>query len=138
MFSIMEQKNGAGLAAPQIGVSERVIVFGGLAHNPRYPTAPAIPKTYAINPKILWQSEEVEDFEEGCLSVPGLRGMVSRPTSIIYQMLDFNGTMHERKASGFEARVFQHEVDHLNGILFIDRVQQATLRQTNRLSLNPS
>jgi len=119
LFKIMGEANGAGLAAPQIGVSERVFVYG-FDFNPRYPDAAAVPKTVVINPEVLWKSEETAEYEEGCLSVPSQRGFVTRHKSVIFTTMDINGIMHEKTVTDFEARIVQHEIDHLNGILFSD------------------
>ena len=117
MKDTMAAKNGAGLAAPQIGVSQRVVIFG-VQRNPRYPDAEEVPFTVLVNPKITVTSREVEEGWEGCLSVPGMRGVVPRYTRLRYSGLDENGRPFEREAEGFHARVVQHEVDHLDGILY--------------------
>jgi peptide deformylase len=117
MKDTMAAKNGAGLAAPQIGVSQRVVIFG-VQKNPRYPDAEEVPFTVLVNPKITVTSREVEEGWEGCLSVPGMRGVVPRYTRLKYSGLDENGRPFEREAEGFHARVVQHEVDHLDGILY--------------------
>lgn len=123
MFETMKGNNGAGLAAVQIGVLEQVFVYG-FQSNPRYPDAPPVPETCMINPKILWYSDRKVDIEEGCLSVPGKRFLVSRPEEIKVQYQDIMGQTKLFHATGFESRVIQHETDHLNGILFIDRLTQ--------------
>lgn len=117
MKDTMAARNGAGLAAPQIGVSQRVVIFG-VQKNPRYPDAEEVPFTVLVNPKITMLTREVEEGWEGCLSVPGMRGVVPRYTRLRYSGLDENGTPFEREAEGFHARVVQHEVDHLDGILY--------------------
>ena len=117
MKDTMAAKNGAGLAAPQIGVSRRVVIFGVQA-NPRYPDAEEVPFTVLVNPKITMLTREVEEGWEGCLSVPGMRGVVPRYVRLKYSGLDENGQPFEREAEGFHARVVQHEVDHLDGILY--------------------
>lgn len=122
MFDTMRAESGAGLAAPQIGVSQRVVIFGVEA-NPRYPDVEEVPMTVLINPIIEPVGEEIEQGWEGCLSVPGLRGLVPRYTSIRYRGLDQKGEPIERLASGFHARVVQHECDHLDGILYPMRIQ---------------
>lgn len=122
MFVIMKQKNGAGLAAPQIGVSEQIFVYG-FDFNPRYPEAPAVPETIVINPKILWHSEETIDLEEGCLSVPDKRFVIARYKSLTFTTMDLNGNMHEKTVHDFEARIVQHEMDHLNGVLILERAK---------------
>jgi len=109
--------DGAGLAAPQIGVGLRVVIFGVHA-NPRYPDAPEVPDTVLINPEIEILDEEKECGWEGCLSLPGLRGLVPRYKRIRYRGHDENGNVIEREADGFHARVVQHECDHLDGILY--------------------
>ncbi|MGY8525301.1 peptide deformylase [Paracidovorax citrulli] len=122
MFDTMEHANGAGLAAPQIGVDLQVVIFG-FERNPRYPQAPQVPKTVLINPELTPLSDEMEDGWEGCLSVPGLRGMVPRHISLRYTGYDLMGERIERVAEGFHARVVQHECDHLRGILYPMRVK---------------
>ena len=117
MKDTMAAKNGAGLAAPQIGVSQRVVIFG-VQKNPRYPDAEEVPFTVLVNPKITMLTREIEEGWEGCLSVPGMRGVVPRYTRLRYSGLDENGQPFEREADGFHARVVQHEVDHLDGILY--------------------
>jgi peptide deformylase len=116
MKDTMAAKNGAGLAAPQIGVSERVVIFG-VDENPRYPDAEEVPFTVLVNPKIVLLTREVEDGWEGCLSVPGMRGLVPRYARLQYSGFDEHGSPIEREAEGFHARVVQHECDHLDGIL---------------------
>jgi peptide deformylase len=122
MFDTMEALNGAGLAAPQIGVSQRVVIFG-VDGNPRYPDAEAVPATVLVNPEIEILTEQMEDGWEGCLSVPGMRGLVSRHTHLRYRGFDQHGKRVEREARGFHARVVQHECDHLDGILYPMRLQ---------------
>ena len=122
MFDTMDHANGAGLAAPQIGVDLQVVIFG-FERNTRYPDAPQVPKTVLINPELTPLSDEMEDGWEGCLSVPGLRGMVPRHTSLRYTGFDLMGQRIERVAEGFHARVVQHECDHLLGILYPMRVK---------------
>lgn len=121
MRDTMKAYNGAGLAAPQIGVNLQVVIFG-IEHNPRYPDAEPVPQTVLINPQIEVIGEETDVAWEGCLSVPGMRGKVRRPTNIIYAGYDENGDFFERHARGFHARVVQHEVDHLLGILYPMRI----------------
>jgi len=135
LFKVMKEKNGAGLAAPQIGHSVNIFVYGFERQNPRYPDAAPIPLDYVINPEILEYSEDKEDFEEGCLSFPGLRGLVSRSTTIVFRANDLNGNVYQRKAEGFAARVIQHETDHLNGILLVDRARN--LREVDKASVKP-
>ena len=125
MFDTMEHANGAGLAAPQIGVDLQVVIFG-FDRNPRYPDAPTVPKTVLINPVLEPLSDEVEDGWEGCLSVPGLRGVVPRHTRLKYTGFDMLGNRIERVAEGFHARVVQHECDHLIGVLYPMRIKDFT------------
>ena len=121
MIETMESKNGAGLAAPQVGVPQRVVIFG-VEHNPRYPDAEPVPFTVLVNPKIVMLTREVEEDWEGCLSVPGMRGVVPRYTKLRYSGFDADGNPIEREATGFHARVVQHECDHLDGILYPQRM----------------
>ena len=121
MWDTMKAENGAGLAAPQIGVMQRVVIFG-YQTNPRYPDAPPVPETVLINPEITPLGDEMEAGWEGCLSVPGMRGLVKRYQSITYRGYDPDGNLIEREASGFHARVVQHECDHLDGILYPFRI----------------
>ena len=122
MRDTMAKYDGAGLAAPQIGVLLRVVIFG-VEHNPRYPDAEPVPYTEILNPVIVPSSDEMEEGWEGCLSVPGLRGVVARHARIGYAGFDPKGRRIEREASGFHARVVQHECDHLDGILYPMRVR---------------
>jgi peptide deformylase len=117
----MAALNGAGLAAPQIGVSQRVVIFG-VEKNPRYPDAEEVPFTVLVNPKITLLTREVEEGWEGCLSVPGMRGVVPRYTKLRYTGFDHEGNPVDRVAEGFHARVVQHECDHLDGILYPQRM----------------
>lgn len=117
MQDTMAHEDGAGLAAPQIGESLRVVIFG-VTSNPRYPDAEEVPFTVLVNPAITFLGDEVEEGWEGCLSVPGLRGMVARRTRIRYTGFDERGGPIDRLAEGFHARVVQHECDHLDGILY--------------------
>jgi peptide deformylase len=121
MKETMAAKNGAGLAAPQIGVSQRVVIFG-VDHNPRYPDAESVPFTVLVNPKLVMLTRDVEEDWEGCLSVPGMRGVVPRYTKLRYSGFDIDGNPIERVAEGFHARVVQHECDHLDGILYPQRM----------------
>ena len=125
MFDTMRHLNGAGLAAPQIGVDLRVVIFGFTA-NARYPDAPAVPETILINPTLTPLSDDMEDGWEGCLSVPGLRGVVPRYLRLRYQGFDADGGAIDRIAEGFHARVVQHECDHLDGILYPMRIRDFT------------
>lgn len=122
MHETMRALDGAGIAAPQIGVLLRVVIFG-VEHNPRYPDAESVPFTVLCNPQIVALSDAVEDGWEGCLSVPGLRGVVPRWKDIHYSGFDQLGTPIERDASDFHARVVQHECDHLDGILYPRRIR---------------
>ena len=115
--------NGAGLAAPQIGVDLQVVVFGSGEVNPRYPDAPVVPYTVLINPVLTPLGDEQEEGWEGCLSVPGLRGVVPRFKRLRYQGLDAKGEPIDRTVEGFHARVVQHECDHLIGVLYPMRVR---------------
>ena len=122
MFETMHTANGAGLAAPQIGINAQLVIFG-FKQNLRYPEATPVPETVLINPVITPLSEEVEENWEGCLSVPGMRGVVPRWTKIHYEGFDQHGNRISRDADGFHARVVQHECDHLNGILYPMRIR---------------
>jgi peptide deformylase len=122
MYDTMHAANGVGLAAPQIGISRQLVIFG-FRHNERYPDAPEVPETVLINPVLTPLSEEMEEGFEGCLSVPGLRGSVPRYTRLRYQGFDQHGARISRDAEGFHARVVQHEVDHLLGILYPMRIR---------------
>jgi peptide deformylase len=121
MQDTMAAKSGAGLAAPQIGVGQRVVIFG-VEKNARYPDAEPVPFTVLVNPKIVILTRDVEEEWEGCLSVPGMRGMVPRYTRLRYSGFDVEGNPIERVADGFHARVVQHECDHLDGILYPQRM----------------
>ena len=122
MEDTMTHLNGAGIAAPQIGVSLRVVIFG-VGHNPRYPDAEQVPYTVLINPQLTPIGEELEDGWEGCLSVPGMRGVVPRYQRLHYAGFDQYGKPIDRLVSGFHARVVQHECDHLDGILYPMRIR---------------
>ena len=122
MHDTMDAMSGAGLAAPQIAVPLRVVVFG-LKRNPRYPDAEEVPYTILINPIITPVGDVVEEGWEGCLSVPGMRGLVPRWRALRYQGRDQFGGSIDRTVSGFHARVVQHECDHLDGILYPMRIQ---------------
>lgn len=121
MQDTMRALDGAGLAAPQIGVGLQVVIFG-VDRNPRYPDAEPVPQTVLINPVLTPLSDEMEEGWEGCLSVPGMRGLVPRYTQLRYTGFDLDGNAIDRTAQGFHARVVQHEVDHLNGILYPMRI----------------
>lgn len=122
MNDTMKALDGAGLAAPQIGVGLQVAIFG-VDRNPRYPDAEAVPHTVLINPVLTALGNEMEEGWEGCLSVPGMRGLVPRFQRLRYQGLDQYGNPIDRVASGFHARVLQHECDHLAGILYPMRIR---------------
>ena len=123
MFDTMRAAEGAGLAAPQIGVDLQLVIFGTDTVNPRYPDAPAVPRTVLLNPVITPVGGEEEDGWEGCLSVPGLRGVVPRWSRIRYTGFDPYGDPIDRTVEGFHARVVQHECDHLMGKLYPMRVR---------------
>ena len=122
MFETMEAAHGAGLAAPQIGENLQLVIFG-FAHSQRYPDAPPVPRTVLLNPSIEPLDGAEEEGWEGCLSVPGLRGVVPRYARIRYRGVDPDGRPIEREADGFHARVVQHEVDHLIGRLYPTRMR---------------
>jgi len=122
MLDTMQAEKGAGIAAPQIGVNLRIIIFG-LEKNPRYPDAEPVPMTILINPEFTPLSIDTDTAWEGCLSVPGYRGLVPRYKHIRYSGLDENGKKLERDVRDFHARVVQHEVDHLNGLLYPHRIR---------------
>lgn len=126
MFDTMTELNGAGLAAPQIGVSQRVVIFGVEA-NPRYPQVEPVPTTVLVNPSLTPIGNEMEDGWEGCLSVPGLRGLVSRHQNLRYTGFDQQGKPIDRTVTGFHARVVQHECDHIDGILYPLRLRDIRL-----------
>ena len=126
MFETMHAASGAGLAAPQIGVPLRVVIFGYRdpeARNARYPDADPVPQTILINPAIEPVGDEIEEGWEGCLSVPGLRGVVPRYAKVRYRGVDLQGRPVDRTVDGFHARVVQHECDHLDGILYPMRMR---------------
>jgi len=126
MQDTMAALNGAGLAAPQIGVSLRVVIFG-VQRNPRYPDAEEVPFTILCNPVLTPLDDELEDGWEGCLSVPGMRGVVPRYKRLRYSGFDQHGVRIEREVADFHARVVQHECDHLDGVLYPMRIRD--LRQ---------
>ncbi|MDO8418448.1 MAG: peptide deformylase [Rubrivivax sp.] len=125
MFDTMEAAKGAGLAAPQIGVDLQLVIFG-FSRSERYPEAPPVPRTVLVNPRITPLDPEMVDGWEGCLSVPGLRGVVPRHARIRYTGFDIQGRPIERVADGFHARVVQHECDHLVGRLYPTRMTDLT------------
>ena len=122
MFDTMHAANGAGLAAPQIGVDRQLVIFG-FQHNDRYPDAPPVPETVLVNPTVEPIGSDEEEGWEGCLSVPGMRGVVPRFARIRYRGFDLDGRPIEREAEGFHARVVQHECDHLVGKLYPMRIR---------------
>ncbi len=122
MFETMADSDGAGLAAPQIGVLQRLVIFS-VESNPRYPDAETVPRTILINPEIEVLDDERESGWEGCLSIPGMRGVVSRPSYIRYSGYNEQGEKFSREVRGFHARVVQHECDHLDGVLYPMRIQ---------------
>ena len=126
MFDTMRSVNGAGLAAPQMGVDLQLVIFGTDAVNPRYPDAPLVPRTVLLNPVITPMGPDEEDGWEGCLSVPGLRGVVPRFSRIRYTGFDQYGDAIDRTVDGFHARVVQHECDHLIGKLYPMRIRDFT------------
>ena len=127
MRDTMTHLNGAGLAAPQIGVDLRVVMFGSGEINPRYPEAPPIPATVLINPVLEVIGNEEDSDWEGCLSLPGLRGRVPRFLRLRYQGFDEHGKQIDREVEGFHARVVQHECDHLDGLLYPMRMRDLSL-----------
>ena len=126
LLDTMRSLGGAGLAAPQIGVDLRVVVFE-VASNPRYPEADPVPLTVLVNPQIEVIDEETVDDWEGCLSVPGMRGLVPRHRAIRYHGFDADGGLIDRMVRGFHARVVQHECDHLDGVLYPRRIKDLSL-----------
>jgi peptide deformylase len=125
MFETMQHANGAGLAAPQIGINLQLVIFG-FKKNLRYPDAPNVPETVLINPVLTPLSDETDDAWEGCLSVPGMRGLVPRWSRLRYEGFDQFGQKISRDVDGFHARVVQHETDHLNGVLYPMRIKDLT------------
>lgn len=127
MHDTMRALDGAGLAAPQIGVGLQVVIFevrvDPARPHPRYPDAEAVPMTVLINPVLTPQSEQMDEAWEGCLSVPGMRGLVPRHAAVRYQGFDVSGRPIDRSVTGFHARVVQHEVDHLKGVLYPMRIR---------------
>jgi len=121
LLATLQASGGVGIAAPQVYVSSRVLVVASRP-NARYPRAPEMEPAVMVNPQLLWSSDDQESGWEGCLSIPGIRGLVPRSirVGIVYQTLD--GTRTELELEGFPARIFQHEIDHLNGLFFLDRI----------------
>ena len=130
MIRIMRENEGVGIAAPQVGISERVVVIE-INKNERYPDAPSFPLTVMINPEVKYLTNEVEEGYEGCLSVPGIRGIVPRYKRVSVKYLDEFGSPKEGTFEDFPAKVVQHEVDHLEGIVFIERVKDLKTLITN-------
>jgi peptide deformylase len=126
MLDTMQAAHGAGIAAPQIGVDLRVVIFGGTGKNPRYPDAPEIPYTVLCNPCLSPLDDVKGNGWEGCLSVPGLRGEVPRFEHLRYSGFDAEGQAFSRDVDGFHARVVQHECDHLDGVLYPGRIKDMT------------
>lgn len=126
LLDTMQAAKGAGIAAPQIGVDLRVVIFGGTGKNPRYPDAPEIPYTVLCNPLLEPLDDALSDGWEGCLSVPGLRGEVPRFERLRYSGFDTVGHAFSRDVDGFHARVVQHECDHLDGVLYPRRIVDMT------------
>jgi peptide deformylase len=124
LFSTVADENGMGIAAPQVSVSKRIIILSPRP-NVRYPYAPTLEPTAMLNPEITWGSSEIEKDWEGCLTVPGIRGIVPRHQTIRVRYQTRDGVTIETEYEGFLARVFQHEVDHLDGLVFLDRVESA-------------
>jgi peptide deformylase len=122
LFATSEAANGAGIAAPQIHVSLRVFILS-IKPTPRYPNAPTMEPTAVINPEVLWKSEECKKDWEGCLSVPGIRGLVPRPVRIKARYTTRDGVVVEKEFSDFAARVFLHEFDHLEGLTWLDHIE---------------
>ncbi len=125
MFETMQHANGAGLAAPQIGINLQLVIFG-FKKNPRYPDAPNVPETVLINPTLTPLSIDTDEAWEGCLSVPGMRGLVPRWSRLRYEGFDQFGNKIDREVDSFHARVVQHETDHLHGILYPMRIKDLT------------
>jgi peptide deformylase len=126
LFDTMRAVDGAGLAAPQIGIPLRVVIFGARSAdgaNPRYPDREVPPETVLINPVLIPLGDEMEDGWEGCLSVPGMRGLVPRYKYLRYRGVDLHGRLVDREVSDFHARVVQHECDHLDGVLYPMRIE---------------
>ncbi|OGV56895.1 MAG: peptide deformylase [Lentisphaerae bacterium GWF2_44_16] len=131
MLFTLKNVNGVGLAAPQVYVSDKLLIIAP-APNDRYPDAPNMDSIIMINPHLKWLSPETEDGWEGCLSIPGLRGIVQRALSVEVSYTDTSGKSNNIRLSGFPARVFQHEYDHLQGMLFIDRVKSTEYLATEK------
>ena len=131
LFHTMAHYHGVGIAAPQLGEGKQIFVYG-VENNIRYPEAPKIAHTFLINPELIYHSEEKNDSYEGCLSVPRLRGLISRANTITFKAYTFEGECYEKTVAGFEARIIQHEFDHLQGVLFPMRMHDMkTLKYTD-------
>lgn len=122
LLTTVKQANGVGIAAPQVGHSVRLFIVASRP-NPRYPDAPTMPPIAMLNPRILAQSVERVKGWEGCLSVPGMRGLVPRSQAIVVEYTERDGRVQQQELTGFVARIFQHELDHLDGKVFLDRVE---------------
>tara|TARA_R110002072_G_scaffold1989_2_gene16348 strand:+ start:67355 stop:67936 length:582 start_codon:yes stop_codon:yes gene_type:complete len=133
MMDTMEEEQGIGIAAPQINVSKQATIIGIPNDNERYPDAPEYDLIIVFNPKVTVLDEELQGFWEGCLSVPGLRGFVKRPRKVKVNFLDIEGNPQEIIAEDFIATVFQHEIDHLFGTLYVDRVEDKMLSYNEEL-----
>jgi len=118
----VQKANGVGIAAPQVAESDRLFIVASRP-NPRYPNAPEMEPTAMLNPRLLFHSDEIEKGWEGCLSIPGIRGLVPRYQAIKVEYTGRNGKQYRQELMGFVARIFQHELDHLDGIVFLDRVE---------------
>jgi peptide deformylase len=142
LIATAQSASGVGIAAPQISQSYRLLIVASRP-TPRYPNAPSMEPTAMLNPKIVDRSEETVKDWEGCLSIPGLRGLVPRYKTIEVQYLSRDGKLEKQQLSDFVARIFQHELDHLNGILFVDRLESTqdlfTEQEYQRIinSINP-
>lgn len=122
LMETLLQSNGVGIAAPQVAASYRLLIIASRP-NPRYPNAPEMEPTVMINPRIISTSDEMVKDWEGCLSVPGIRGLVPRHSTIAIEYSDRQGKLQQQHLTDFVARIFQHELDHLNGIVFLDRLE---------------
>lgn len=140
LLATMTDANGLGIAAPQVYENARCFIFASRP-NPRFPDAPVIPPTVVINPKLLHTSERTVKVWEVCLSVPGIRGFVPRPETIKVTFVTANNSIREEHLTGLAARVFQHELDHLNGLVFLDRLESnkdiISEKEFQRLWSNP-
>lgn len=121
LIATMKSENGAGIAAPQVGILKRVFIME-CRNNPRYPDKEEFPLSILINPEITFLGEDIIDSWEGCLSIPNIRGLLPRHKKVLLKGLDRNGEVYSKELEGFQAVVAQHELDHLDGVLFIDRM----------------